>query len=50
MKKAQNNYRLAKIVEAVLGKTLYVEANSSSCLALFEPKAPKDLDRFRSNK
>ena len=37
----------AKTVSCVATKTLKLEANSASCLVMHQPKAPKELARFK---
>lgn len=40
----------AKGVKKVLDVVLKTEANSTSCALVFQPKAPKELMKFRRNK
>ena len=40
----------AKGVANVLNSVLRTEANTTSCLALCQPKAPKELSRFKKSK
>jgi len=40
----------AKKVVKVLDKVLKLEANSTSCLLVYEPKAPASLDRYKKLK
>lgn len=40
----------AKKVVKVLDKVLKLEANSTSCLFVYEPKAPATLDRYKKLK
>lgn len=42
--------KLAKGVAAMLHSVLNVEANSASCYIVYQPKVPKDLEKFRKNK
>ena len=46
--------KIAKVVAGkaanVLDAVLRAEANSTSCLVVYQPKAPKDLARFRKEK
>ena len=44
-KKQTNN--VAKGVASVLNKVLKVEANTNSCVVVYQPKAPKTLERFK---
>jgi len=37
----------AKGVERVLRSFLKVDANSTSCCIVYQPKAPKELSKFR---
>ena len=41
---------LAKKMVAVLDKVLRVEANTSSCTFVYQPKAPNGLKQYRRNK
>lgn len=40
----------AKLVEKTLNRMLKVDANSTSCALIYQPKAPKELERFRGEK
>ena len=40
----------AKIVVGTLNKMLRVDANSTSCSVVYQPKAPKSLERFKNEK
>ena len=40
----------AKLVTGTLNKMLKVEANSTSCLMVYQPKAPKTLEKFKKTK
>lgn len=42
--------KLAKGVATALNAMLRVDANSTSCAVAYQPKAPKELARFRSSK
>ena len=43
--------KVSKKVAAVLDTVLKVEANSTSCGLIYQPKEPKKMDRFkRTNK
>lgn len=42
--------KLAKVVASVLTKNLFVEANTSSSIFLFQPKAPEKLTTYRGRK
>lgn len=37
----------AKAVANVVKQVLKVEANSNSCMIIYQPKAPKELSRFK---
>ncbi len=41
---------VAKRTVAALDTFLRVDANSASCCIVYQPKAPKELDRYRRNK
>ena len=41
--------KITKDVVCVLEKELNRDANSSSCAVLYQPKAPKELERFKQN-
>lgn len=49
MKKEKVTKNAAKGVAKVLNSVLRTEANSASCVIAFEPKAPKELSRFKKN-
>ena len=38
---------MAKGVASALNKVLKVEANTNSCVVVYQPKAPKSLERFK---
>lgn len=40
---------IAKSVTSVLKTSLRVEANTTSCILVYQPKAPKELSRFKKN-
>lgn len=46
----KNKNLLAKGVATVLEKFLKVEANSTSCGIVYQPKEPKELSRYKSVK
>ncbi|MCI5512131.1 MAG: cyclic lactone autoinducer peptide [Oliverpabstia sp.] len=50
MKKNRMDKSLAKSFAAALNNVLKVEANSTSCLIVYQPKVPKELSKFRTNK
>lgn len=41
---------IAKKTVSVLNTTLRADANSASCLFMYQPKAPKELEKFRRTK
>ena len=41
---------VAKKTAAILDSFLRMDANSASCCIAFQPKAPKELERFRKKK
>lgn len=41
------NEKAAKAVAQMATKALKVEANTNSCMIIYQPKAPKELARFR---
>ena len=41
---------LAKSVKNALNTFLRVDANSAACIVAYQPKAPKELSRFKSSK
>lgn len=49
MERKTNNLqeKAAKKVSQILTKELVKDANSSACAFLYQPKAPKELARFR---
>lgn len=41
---------VAKGMAAVLNASLRADANATSCYVAYQPKAPKELERFRRTK
>ena len=41
---------VSKKVVTVLNSFLRVDANSASCCSVFQPKAPKELEKFKKHK
>lgn len=41
---------VAKLVKNTLNKVLSVEANSNSCVLVYQPKVPKSLEKFKNGK
>lgn len=50
MKKDKLTKAMAGATLSVLNHVLKVDANSTSCMYIYQPKAPKDLERFRKIK
>lgn len=50
MKQKNVSKTVAKATTNVLNTLLRVEANSASCVLFYQPKAPKELARFRREK
>ena len=50
MKEKKISKRVSKSVTLILEKTLRLEANSTSCIVAFQPKAPEGLEKFRKMK
>lgn len=42
--------RAAAICSAILGVVLFICANTNSTFVVYQPEAPRELDRFRSFK
>ena len=47
MKGNKLNAKTANLVAKMATKTLKTEANTSSCALVYQPKAPKELNRFK---
>ncbi len=47
MKEKNISKKTAHMITKVLDKMLRVEANSTSCIVIHQPKAPESLERFR---
>ena len=41
---------LAKIAKSTVEKALQRNANSTTCVFIFQPKAPQNLNRFKKGK
>lgn len=41
---------IAKLAKSVAEKALKRDANQTTCSIFYQPKAPKELDRFKKNK
>lgn len=50
MKKNTTEHKAAKTMTSVLNAVLRTEANAVSSLVFYQPKAPKDLMRFKNSK
>lgn len=50
MKERDLTTKTAKMMVSVLNKMLKVDANSTSCIVVYQPKAPKELENFRNAK
>ncbi|WP_448902114.1 cyclic lactone autoinducer peptide [Eubacterium sp.] len=50
MREKNLSKKTAKLVTGMLNNILKVEANSTTCGMVYQPKAPKTLQRFRNNK
>ena len=42
--------KIAKGMKAALDVVLQTEANTASCAIMYQPKAPKELMKYRRNK
>ena len=47
MKEKKLNEKTAKLVGKMATNVLKTEANTSSCALVYQPKAPKELNRFK---
>lgn len=47
MKEKKQTNKVAKGVASVLNKVLQVEANTNSCVVVYQPKAPEALARLK---
>lgn len=50
LKEKRISKQAAKVVTSTLNKMLKVEANSTSCSIVYQPKAPKALERFKNER
>lgn len=41
---------LALGMKRILDAVLFTEANTTSCMMIYQPKAPKELKKYRRNK
>lgn len=47
MKNGKFKKRLAQGAAAVLSATLRIDANSTSCMGIYQPEVPEELARYR---
>ena len=47
MKSKTLNEKTAEMLAKIATKNLRMEANSASCMVIYQPKAPKELNRFK---
>lgn len=40
---------VVKLAKTVAEKALKIDANSTTCVAIYQPKAPANLERFKKN-
>lgn len=50
MKNTKTSKPMAKAVVNALNGVLRADANSTACFVAYQPKAPKELARFRKSK
>ena len=50
MKNTKTSKPMAKAVANALNGVLRADANSTACFVAYQPKAPKELARFRKSK
>lgn len=50
MKKLKKEKLIAKSIASALNNVLKLEANSTSCLIVYQPSMPKELSKFRMDK
>ena len=50
LKKERKTGQMAKMVVGLLNKMSVLDANSTSCLVVYQPKAPEKLKQFRKDK
>ncbi len=50
LKKGKKVGDMAKIVTGLLNKMLVLDANSTSCIVVYQPKVPEKLKEFRNGK
>lgn len=50
MKKEKKAGKMEKMITGVLNKMLVLDANSTSCGLIYQPKAPEELKQFKVGK
>lgn len=50
MERKQRSEKVAKSIKNALNTFLRVDANSAACIVAYQPKAPKELSRFKNSK
>lgn len=50
MKAQKIKNAVANVTKQILDRTLRVEANSTACIVMHQPKAPEQLSRFKNEK
>lgn len=50
MERKQRSEKFAKSIKNALNTFLRVDANSAACIVAYQPKAPKELSRFKNSK
>lgn len=48
MKSQKKNY--SNVIKGIARRTLSVDANSTTCMILYQPKAPNELKKFKNLK
>lgn len=48
--KKEKSKNAAKAITRILDKVLVMEANSTSCVIVYEPKVPKSISKFKKEK
>lgn len=47
MRQNNLNRKISQRIKGCLDKVLHIEANTSSCVYIFQPKAPEELKNFK---
>lgn len=50
MRQNNLNERISRRIKKCLDQVLHIEANTSSCAYIFQPKAPEELKNFKRQK